>query len=71
MEKIYEVLARVKREQPLQIVGTVTAPTNQLAVVYASKTYDEFNYIEMKVVPRENMVHVFSIPQIKRKGDAL
>jgi 1,2-phenylacetyl-CoA epoxidase PaaB subunit len=71
MEKIYEVLARVKRDLPLHIVGTVSAPTNKLAAVYACKTFDEFNYIEMKVVPRENIIHVYSIPQIIRKGVTL
>jgi 1,2-phenylacetyl-CoA epoxidase PaaB subunit len=67
MEVIYEVLARVKRDLPLQIVGTVTAPTAKLAAVYAYKTYDEFNYIDMKIVPRKEIVEVFSISPMKRK----
>ena len=68
MEKIYDVLARVKREAPLHIVGSIKAPTDNLAVVYASKTYDEFSYIEMKVVPRESIIDVFTVSQLKRKS---
>jgi hypothetical protein len=71
MEVIYDVLARVKRELPLQIIGTVTAPTQRLAAVYACKTYDEFNYIDMKIVPRKEMFEVFSISPVKRKEDTV
>jgi 1,2-phenylacetyl-CoA epoxidase PaaB subunit len=60
MERVYDVLARVKRDIPLQVVGTVTAHTQKLAVVYASKIYDEFQYIDMKIVPRDALTTVYA-----------
>lgn len=68
VEQVFEVLARTKRETPLQIIGTVKAHTPKLAVVYASKTYDEFRYIDMKVVPRSQIQHVFSKSPILERG---
>ncbi len=56
--KIYEVFARFKYEEPLHHVGTVTAPSDELAKVYAFNTYNEWAWIEMIVVPREAVVHV-------------
>lgn len=56
--KIYEVFARFKYEEPLHYVGNVTAPDDDLAKVYAFNTYNEWAWIEMIAVPRETVVHV-------------
>ena len=45
--KIYEVFARFKYDEPLHFVGTVTAPDDNLAKVYAFNTYNEWAWIEM------------------------
>ncbi|MDQ7028266.1 MAG: hypothetical protein Q9O62_00055 [Ardenticatenia bacterium] len=55
---VYEVFARRKYEDPLHHVGTVTAPDDEMAVVYARSIYDEWNWLEMVVVPRQAIVHV-------------
>ncbi len=57
-KKIYEVFARFKYEEPLHHVGSVTAPDEELAKVYAFNTYNEWAWIEMIVVPRDAIVHV-------------
>ncbi|PLS18567.1 hypothetical protein CVD28_05360 [Bacillus sp. M6-12] len=68
-EEIYEVLARTKREESLRIIGTVQAQSSRLAAAYAQATYDEFNYIDMQIVPRKHLVKVFSLnPIISKKG---
>ncbi|GIV98559.1 MAG: hypothetical protein KatS3mg057_3216 [Herpetosiphonaceae bacterium] len=54
-EEIYEVFARNKADQPLHHVGYVSAPSPELAGVYARSIYDEFMWIEMIVVPRAAM----------------
>lgn len=56
--KIYEVFARFKYEEPLHHVGNVTAPDDELAKVYAFNTFNEWAWIEMIVVPREAVVRV-------------
>jgi hypothetical protein len=53
MEELFDVLARQTPGEPLRIIGTVSAPTPALAVVYAGKTYDEFTYSEMRVFSRK------------------
>lgn len=56
--RIYEVFARFKYDEPLHFVGTVTAPDDELAKVYAFNTYNEWAWIEMIAVPRAAVVRV-------------
>ena len=56
--KIYEVFARFKYDEPLHYVGNVTAPDDNLAKVYAFNTYNEWASIEMIAVPRDSVVRV-------------
>lgn len=56
--QVFEVFARKEPEQPLTHVGNVNAPDAELAQVYAWTTYDEENWIEMCVVPREAIIPV-------------
>ena len=51
-EGIYEVFARKRRGDALRHIGYIDAPGDELARVYAWKTYDEENWFEMCVVPR-------------------
>ncbi len=51
-DEIYEVFARRNREDRLEHVGAVTAPSEELARVYAWQTYDEASWFEMVVAPR-------------------
>ena len=60
--QIYEVFARFKYDEPLHHVGTVTAPDAELAKAYAYNTYNEWAWIEMIIVPREQVVHVIETP---------
>lgn len=57
-EGVYDVFARKKRGEPLRHVGYVDAPGDELAKVYAWKTYDEENWFEMCVVPRRAVLPV-------------
>jgi 1,2-phenylacetyl-CoA epoxidase PaaB subunit len=50
--EVFEVFARRKPEDPLHHIGYVNAPDAELAGVYARSIYDEWNWIEMAVVPR-------------------
>lgn len=52
-DAIYEVFARRNREDRLEHVGAVTAPSEELASVYAWQTYDEASWFEMVVAPRD------------------
>lgn len=56
--RLYEVFARRKREEPLSHIGTVTAADVDFARVYARTTYDEENWAEMTIVPRDAFVTV-------------
>ena len=51
-EPVYEIFARKTREEPLRHIGFINATDNDLARVYAWKTYDEQNWAEMCVIPR-------------------
>lgn len=55
---VYEVFARRKYEDPLRHVGTVEAPDDEMASVYARSIYDEWTWLEMMVVPRNSIVTV-------------
>lgn len=57
-EGVYEVFARKSRGEPLRHVGCVDAPGEELARVYAWKTYDEEKWFEMCVVPRSAVIPV-------------
>lgn len=52
-DRVYVVLARKNREDPLQHIGSVHAADPELAKVYAWKTYDEERWFEMVVAPRD------------------
>ena len=56
--EVFEVFARRKPEDPLHHIGYVNAPDAELAGVYARSIYDEWNWIEMVVVPRTAMTTV-------------
>lgn len=56
--RIYEVFARFRYEEPLHYVGNVSAPDDDLAKVYAFNTYNEWAWIEMIAVPRDHVVHI-------------
>ncbi len=57
-EPVFEVFARKTREEPLRHIGFLNAPDGDLARVYAWKTYDEQNWFEMCVVPRDAILAV-------------
>jgi 1,2-phenylacetyl-CoA epoxidase PaaB subunit len=60
--QIYEVFARFKYDEPLHHIGTVTAPDEDLAKAYAFNTYNEWAWIEMIIVPRQEVIHVIETP---------
>jgi 1,2-phenylacetyl-CoA epoxidase PaaB subunit len=57
-EPVYEVFARRVAGEPLRHVGSVAAPGDALARVYARSIYDEESWIEMYVVPRRAIIAV-------------
>ncbi len=57
-EVVYEVFARKSRGKPLRHIGYLDAMDDELARVYAWKTYDEENWFEMCVVPRSAIIAV-------------
>lgn len=57
-EPVYEVFARKGRDEPLRHIGFINATDNDLARVYAWKTYDEQNWAEMCVIPRSAIIPV-------------
>ncbi len=60
-EPVYEVFARKVEGEPLRHVGSVAAPADALARVYARSIYDEEAWIEMYVVPRRAIIPVESV----------
>ena len=58
---IYEVFARFKPDEPLHHIGNVIAVTADLARMYAYTMYDEWNWSEMIIVPRREMVTVVGV----------
>ena len=54
------MFARRKYEEPLYQVGTVTANTPDMAVLFARSIYDEHPWIEMVVTPRGSMQTVIA-----------
>lgn len=57
-DKVYEVFARKSHQEPLMHVGSLNASDDELAKVYAWTMYDEENWVEMCVVPRDSVVQV-------------
>jgi 1,2-phenylacetyl-CoA epoxidase PaaB subunit len=57
-EPVYEIFARRAEGEPLRHVGSVAAPEDALARVYARSIYDEESWIEMYVVPRHAIIPV-------------
>ena len=57
-DRVYVVLARKNREDPLHHIGSVHASDPELAKVYAWRTYDEQNWFEMCIVPRSEILPV-------------
>nr|BBH92122.1 hypothetical protein KTA_03210 [Thermogemmatispora argillosa] len=53
--EIYQVLARRKPDDELQVIGSVHAPTRELAMLYAAWTYDEETWAELQVVRRGSL----------------
>jgi len=58
LEVVYVVLARKERGDPLHHIGYVDALDDELARVYAWKTYDEQNWFEMCIVRRDAIIPV-------------
>lgn len=59
--RVWQVYARRKYEEPLYEIGNVMADDPELAKVYARSIYDEFTWIEMVLVPRDCIVTVFAV----------
>lgn len=56
--RVWQVYARRKYEEPLHEIGNVMADDPELAKVYARSIYDEFTWVEMVLVPRDSIVTV-------------
>lgn len=54
-ETVWEVFARREYELPLHHVGTLTESDEDLALVSARAIYDEQPWIEMIIVPRDQI----------------
>jgi 1,2-phenylacetyl-CoA epoxidase PaaB subunit len=52
---VWEVFARQTYEEPLHHVGAVREDDEELALVSARSIYDEQPWIEMIIVPRDEM----------------
>jgi 1,2-phenylacetyl-CoA epoxidase PaaB subunit len=59
-EPVYEVFARRVDGEPLRHIGSVAAPDDTLARVYARSIYDEETWITMCIVPRHAVISVES-----------
>lgn len=57
-ELVYDVFARKNRGEPLRHIGYLDAPGDELARVYAWRTYDEEKWFEMCVVRRSALIPV-------------
>ena len=57
-EPLYEVFARKERGEPLRHIGSLNALDDQMARVYAWRTYDEERWLEMCVIPRSAIISV-------------
>jgi 1,2-phenylacetyl-CoA epoxidase PaaB subunit len=57
-EILYDVFARKNRGDALAHIGYVDAIDDEIARVYAWKTYDEEHWFEMCIVPRSAIIPV-------------
>ena len=55
-EQVFEVFARIAPGDPMSHIGTLNAPGIELARVYAWRIYDEEDWAEMWVTPRDAIV---------------
>lgn len=55
-ERVFEVFARIAPGDSMCHIGTLNAPHTELARVYAWRIYDEEDWADMWVVPREAVV---------------
>ena len=71
-EIVYDVFARKARGDKLFHIGYVDALDDEMARVYAWKTYDEENWFEMCVVKRSQIIPVNRDdgPFARERGDA-
>ena len=60
----YEVFARIKAGDDLINVGSVDAPSDRLAKVYAYRTYDEEDWDRLAVVRREDLLDATDVGQM-------
>ena len=58
IEITYDVFARKSRGEPLRHIGYLEALDDELARVYAWRTYDEESWFEMCVVRRDQIIPV-------------
>lgn len=54
--EVWVVFASFKKDDPLHDIGTVIAPSREMAKVYAQKLYDEWGWRRMIVCPRREIV---------------
>lgn len=52
-DRVYEVFAARSHDTGLQHVGSVRADDADIAALHGKTIYDEENWIDMKVVPRD------------------
>lgn len=55
-ERVFEVFTRIAPGDPMCHIGTLNAPDMELAKVYAWRIYDEEDWADMWVVPRDEIV---------------
>lgn len=65
---VFEVFARKSRGEPLKHIGNLNSPDVELARVYAFNTYDEERWFDMYVVPRDELVEVFTVDRGEPAG---
>ena len=53
--EVYEVFARIKKDDPHRHIGSVIAPEADLAKMYAFTLYNEWNWDHMFVVRRADI----------------
>ncbi|QGQ46345.1 hypothetical protein [Metabacillus sediminilitoris] len=52
----YVLFTRIKRGDDLIQVGSFKAVSNELAEIYAQHIYDEEDWVEMQIVPKDAMI---------------
>lgn len=55
-EQVFEVFARIAPGDLMSHIGTLNAPGIELARVYAWRIYDEEDWCEMWVAPRDTIL---------------